>query len=377
MAFSAQVGPASSSSATGALSTRAVQAEATTPGIAATYQWFYEGNPIAGATGSIFVLKNATWENAGSYSCLVTDSSGALVSDAAMLDVVTGAADPGRITNLSSRAQVGTDANVVIAGFEIGGAGTSGALPLLLRASGPALAAAPFNVPGTLPDPALTLVNVSTASNPTIGSDVGWAGTPAIAEEAATLGAFSWGTTATADSALMETLPSGGYTAEIAGATKDTGVALVEVYDATPSGARTPGSPRLTNISTRAQVGSGGNILIAGFVVGGTTSTTVLIRGSGPALTSFGVPGVLPDPELRLYHSNADGSSTLLQSNAGWNGDTQIAATAASAGAFSWGSSATPDSALLVTLAPGAYTAQVSGANGDQGVALIEVYEVQ
>jgi len=162
-----------------------------------------------------------------------------------------------------------------------------------------------------------------------------------------------------------------------AGASGDTGIALVEVYDATPSGTYAPAFPRLINISARVQVGTGGNVLIAGFVIGGTTSKTVLIRGSGPALSAFGLSRVLPDPELQLSQSNADGSSTLLQADSGWGGDTQIAAAAASVGAFSWGTASTPDSAILVTLPPGSYTAEVSGASGDTGLALIEVYDVQ
>jgi hypothetical protein len=123
-------------------------------------------------------------------------------------------------------------------------------------------------------------------------------------------------------------------------------------------------------------VGTGGNVLIAGFVIGGATSETVLIRGSGPALAQFGISGALTDPLLQLYQSNGDGTSTLLGSNADWNGDAQIAATATSVGAFSWGTFASADSALLVTLPPGAYTAQISGASGDTGVSLVEVYEV-
>ena len=99
-------------------------------------------------------------------------------------------------------------------------------------------------------------------------------------------------------------------------------------------------------------MGTGGNILIAGFVIGGTTSKTVLIRASGPALVPFGVTGTLPDPQLQLYSD-----STVLESNDGWGGDAQIAATA-------------------VTLPPGAYTAQVSGASGDTGIALVEIYDV-
>jgi hypothetical protein len=171
---------------------------------------------------------------------------------------------------------------------------------------------------------------------------------------------------------VVETLPQGPYLAQIAGASGDSGIALAEVYDATPAGTYSVTTPRLINISARTQVGQGGNILIAGFVIGGTTSKTVLIRASGPALRPFGVSNVLPDPELQLYES-----TDLIAANTGWGGDTQIAAAAASAGAFSWGVSATPDAAILITLDPGAYTAQISGASGDSGDALIEVYEVE
>ena len=96
---------------------------------------------------------------------------------------------------------------------------------------------------------------------------------------------------------------------------------------------------------------------------------TVLIRASGPALTPFGVSGVLPDPALQVFSG-----STVVAANTGWAGDPLLMSAAASVGAFSWGSSGTPDSAVLVTLPPGDYTAEVSGASGDTGVALVEVY---
>jgi hypothetical protein len=266
---------------------------------------------------------------------------------------------------------VGTGANVAIAGFVVGGQGTSGEESLLIRASGPALA--PFGVSGILPDPLLQLND----SFGVIAADQGWGGAAQVGSTAAAVGAFEWTNASSLDSAFADTLPGGAYTAVIGGASGDTGVALAEVYDATPPGTYTPSSPRLINISARVQVGTGGNVLIAGFVIGGTTSKTVLIRGSGPALAAFGLSGVLPDPQLQLFQSNADGTSTLLQADTGWGGDTQIAATAASVGAFFWGTAATPDSAILVTLPPGAYTAEISGASGDTGVALVEVYDVQ
>jgi hypothetical protein len=117
-------------------------------------------------------------------------------------------------------------------------------------------------------------------------------------------------------------------------------------------------------------VGTGGNALIAGFVIGGSTAKTVLIRASGPALTSLGVTGALPDPQLQLYSGGA-----VIYSNAGWGGNAAVAAAARNVGAFTWSNPSSNDSAILVTLPPGAYTAIVSGVSGDTGVALAEVYD--
>ena len=331
---------------------------------APAYQWFLNNSAIAGATSSILVLPSATGVNAGTYTCTISNSQGSVTSLPAMLNVTT-TSDPGRLVNLSCRAQVGTGGNILIAGFVVGGQGTSGSEPLLVRGSGPALAA--FGVPGVLPDPQLQLFSGGTV----LGTNNGWGGNPAVASAAASVGAFSWSNAASHDSALLEDLPSGPYTTQIAGQSSDSGVALVEVYDATPSGAYTPTSPRLVNISTRVQVGSGGGTLIAGFVIGGSTSRTVLVRASGPALSSFGVLGVLPDPKLALYSGSAE-----LAVNSGWGGDSAIASASAAVGAFAWNSPTSLDSAILVTLPPGPYTAQISGASGDVGVALVEVYEV-
>jgi hypothetical protein len=225
----------------------------------------------------------------------------------------------------------------------------------------------PLGVSGTLPDPSLQLHD----SGGTVAQNSSWGGLASLSAEFAQVGAFAWTDASSNDSALAETLPGGPYTAVVAGASGDTGVSLAEIYDATPLGAYAPTSPRLINISARVQVGTGGNILIAGFVIGGSTSKTVLIRASGPALGPLGVTGFLPDPLLELH-----GSSGTLATNIGWGGDSQVAQVAASVGAFSWGSSSTADSALLVTLPPGAYTAEISGLAGDTGIALVEIYEV-
>lgn len=288
------------------------------------------------------------------------------MTNAATLNVAS-TSDPGRLIDLSCRALVGTGGDILITGFAVGGGGTSGSEPILVRSSGPALI--PFDVAGTLPDPSLALYDSHSRE---ISSNSGWAGSQEIADAATQVGAFAWSEPSSHDSALLQSLSAGSFTAQVSGASGDTGVALAEVYDNTPSGSRTAASPRLINVSARVFAGSGANILIAGFVIGGTTSKTVLIRASGPALDAFSVPGTLPDPQLQLFNA----SSQKLAGDAGWGGDPQIASVASSVGAFSWGSSATPDSALLLTLPPGAYTAQVSGASGDTGVALVEVYDV-
>jgi sugar lactone lactonase YvrE len=345
-----------------------------------TYQWYFNGNVLSSGAGvsdvagSTLVINGATAANAGTYYCIATNSSGSAQSNSATLAVST-TTDIGRLTNISCRAQVGTGANILIAGFVVGGAGTAGSESLLIRGSGPALES--FDVTGALPDPQLQLDRSNSDGTSTLlDTNNGWAGSTLIASTAASVGAFPWTSASSHDSALLQTLAAGPYTAQIAGQSGDTGVALAEVYDATPAGTYTLATPRIINISARVQVGTGGNILIAGFVVGGSTSRTVLIRASGPALVPLGVTGTLADPQLQLYRSNSDGSSTLLYSNSGWAGNAQIVSAATSVGAFAWESPTSADSALLVTLPPGAYTAQVSGVSGDTGVALVEIYEV-
>lgn len=133
-------------------------------------------------------------------------------------------------------------------------------------------------------------------------------------------------------------------------------------------------SPRLSNISTRGQVGTGADIMIAGLVIGPGAPDTVLIRAVGPSLSQIlpdGAPGLLQAPVLSLF----DSAGTQIQSNQGWGNGNATAAIMSSVGAFPLLPGST-DSALVVTLPAGAYTAQVSGAGGTTGLALLEVYEV-
>jgi sugar lactone lactonase YvrE len=330
---------------------------------ATSYQWMLDGTTkLVGSTSSTLFLDPAT---GGSYSCVATNTAGSTTSTPAVV-TVTSTTNPGRLVNLSCRAQVGTGGNILITGFAVGGAGTSGTDSLLVRGSGPALI--PFGVTGTLTDPALGYFSGSTE----VASNDGWGGSAAITSAAASVAAFTWSDPSSHDAALIVNPGVGAYTAQVSGESGDTGVALAEIYDLSAAGTYTATTPHLTNLSARVQVGTGGNILIAGFVIGGTTAQTVLIRASGPALAPFGVTGTLADPELQLLSG-----TTTIASDTGWQASPDITTAASLVGAFSWGTSATADSALLITLPPGAYTAQVSGAGGDTGVALVEVYEVQ
>ena len=129
----------------------------------------------------------------------------------------------------------------------------------------------------------------------------------------------------------------------------------------------------LRNLSSRGQVGTGTNVLVAGFVVGGTTPKQVLIRAIGPSLTQFGITGALADPYLQLFGGTS--GTAQIASNDNWGGTTALYNASTAVGAFPLSPTGL-DSVLLATLAPGNYTAQVSGVGGVTGTALVELYDV-
>jgi uncharacterized repeat protein (TIGR03806 family) len=275
---------------------------------------------------------------------------------------------PSKLLNLAARAQVGVGANILIPGFVIGGTTPK---TVLVRAVGPGLDQ--FGVAGALRSPALTLFDDRLQP---IATNVRWntaANAAEVRAAAQRVGAFALPENS-ADSALLVTLAPGAYTAQTAG-TNGTGVALVEIYDAGDTGTANPSgaAPRLINTAVRAQVGTGANVLIPGLVVSEGAAKTVLIRAVGPGLAAFGVDGVLARPVITLYA----GAESFV-TNAGWNNASnaaEIRVTADRVGAFKLAEGSS-DSAILVSLSPGAYTVQVSGAAGTSGVALVEVYEV-
>jgi|GEM_PF-434410 len=273
------------------------------------------------------------------------------------------AAVGGRLVNLSTRAQAG-DGNTLIAGLVAGGAGAKN---YLIRGVGPSLAEL-FSVPNPLSDPALTIR--SNGSNVALFANDDWGLANNVARirlAFAAVGAFPLGE-GSKDAAVLGLLEAGLYTAVLSGATGDTGIALIEAYDADPN---TSGA-RLINLSTRAQVGRADDqSLIAGLVVGGTAPVRLLVRGVGPGLAGFGVNGILARPELKVF----SGASVVL-TNVGWTSSVlrgDMAGAAKVVGAFPLAAESA-DCAAIVTLQPGAYTIQISGVNGSAGEALVEVY---
>ncbi|HEY1847723.1 MAG TPA: hypothetical protein VGG37_00895, partial [Opitutaceae bacterium] len=270
--------------------------------------------------------------------------------------VLSAPADQSRIINLSARANV-DKVNQLITGFVISG---SGSKQIVMRGVGPTLAN--FGVSGSLGQPVLTLYSSGTQ----VDTNSTWGGGSLLAQAFAAVGAFALPSDS-ADTAILAPLQAGPYTSQVSSANGASGVALAELYDADTG---TP-KARMVNISARADIGGSGSILIAGFVISGNTPITVLIRGVGPSLTQFGIASPIAAPQLALYDTN----NNVLQTNTGWGGSASLAQTFSQVGAFKL-LAGSADAAMVVTLPPGAYTAEMSGIGGATGDGLEEIYEV-
>jgi uncharacterized protein (DUF1800 family) len=278
-----------------------------------------------------------------------------------LLPAITLPAQEARLSNLAIRAQ-GGGGDTLITGFTLGPGGNK---TVLIRAVGPTLGA--FGVSGALDDPRLELFS----GDRKVAENDNFNATDAATFAA--VGAFALAPGAR-DAALVTSLAPGSYTAQVSGlpANGAGGVTLVEVYDV--SG----GTTRLVNLSTRAEVGTGANLLIPGLTIApGAGTRRLLLRAIGPGLAAFGVSGTLADPKLELFSGTAK-----VAENDNWSvpvgiaaDRTQLAASFDQAGAFAL-TAGSADAALLLNLGPGSYTLQVSGVGGTTGSALVEVYDL-
>lgn len=270
---------------------------------------------------------------------------------------------PAALGNLSTRGYVGTADDELIAGFVLRGAGTK---RLLVRAVGPTLSG--LGVPDALSNPRLAIANEAggvVAENDDWDAGAG-ASADEVARTSAAVGAFGL-VPRSRDAAVVVVLPAGSYSAVVQNAGAAGGVVLAEIYDAALST-----GPRLVNLSSRVFSGAAAQTAIVGFALTGEAPRQVLVRAAGPALAAFNVAGALTDPLLRL--TRPDGYAIAQNDN--WGGSpvaAEIAATGIAVGAFPF-AAGSRDSAALVVLNPGTYTALVTDTSSRTGGALVEVY---
>ena len=253
-----------------------------------------------------------------------------------------------RLLNISTRGPVQTGDSIMIGGFIIGG---SVPKTVLITGVGPSLLS--YGVPDALANPVIQLYSGSTV----IAANDDWG----TASNAATIQALGMAPAHPLESAILATLNPGAYTVFLYGAAGGTGNGMISVSEIDR-----PESP-LINISTRGQVLTGGNVMIAGLIIGGTSPQTVVVRARGPSLAPAGIPNYLPNPLLQLFSG-----ATQIAVNDDWG----TAANAATLQALGYHPSHPNESAILVTLYPGAYTAIVSGVGGTTGMGIVEVFAV-
>jgi hypothetical protein len=317
------------------------------PGTCSANMYDHEPVTLTAAAGAGRVF--AGWSGActGTGTCQVSMDAARAVT-ATFIDP-----NPPRLANISTRGQVQTGFDVMIGGFVISGAS---AKTVVIRAIGPSLAN--FGVSGALANPTLQLVRSS--DNSVIATNDDWGG----ATNASVIQSSGFAPSHPLESAIYVSLVPGAYTAIVSGVNNATGVGLVEVYEVDHP------EVGLINISTRGKVQTGFDVMIGGFVVQGSGPQSVVIRAIGPSLANFGVSGALANPTLQLVRMS-DGATIAT------NDDWGSASNAAQIQSSGFAPSNALESAILMSLPPGAYTAIVSGVNNGTGVGLIEVYTTQ
>ncbi|MEO6969650.1 MAG: PKD domain-containing protein [Chthoniobacterales bacterium] len=319
----------------------------------ASYSWTFDDGTFSDSQDP-----KKTFPVAGDYSVRVTATASTGDNVTATIPITVGAAFTS-LVNVSTRLQVGLGESVGINGFIV--TGTAGTKKVILRAIGPSLAAQ--GVAGVLGNPFLELHDSTGAM---IASNDDWettiVGGVITADQSSVIYATGLAPTDSMESAMVVDLLPGAYTAVIYGVNGETGVGLADIYDLDPASPAT-----VANLSTRGMVGTDANVLIGGFIVGGTESSNALVRAIGPSLVLVGLSNTLSDPTLELYDANG----VLIGINDNW-GDTQMAEIQATGLAPLDPYESVIDRSFL----PGAYTAIVAGKDGTSGIALVEIYKL-
>jgi hypothetical protein len=347
-------------------------------------QLFYSFSTDAGNTWSPNVALSSSFnpfvgypnqQKIGDYITVVSDNTSANIAYAATFngeeDIYyvrpSAALAPATLGNISTRSFVQTGEHVMIGGFIVQGTGSK---KVIIRAIGPELSG--FGINDALANPRLELHNRTGAL---IATNDDWQttiiGGIVNGNQVSAIQNSGHAPTAPSESAIIADLLPGNYTAIVRGVNDATGVALVEVYDLNPAA-----SSSLGNISTRSFVQTGEHVMIGGFIVQGTGRKNVIIRAIGPELTQFGINDVLANPKLELHN----GAGTLIATNDNWQttilggiiSSTQVDDIQNSGHA----PTAASESAIIANLQPGNYTAIVRGVSNTDGVALVEVYDL-
>lgn len=281
---------------------------------------------------------------------------GTTTSEPALLSIWS--VDDGSLSNLSTRGQVLAGNDILIAGFVLAG---SESKTLLIRGIGPSLGQF-VGEDKVLDDSTLSIYT----GGAEILSNDDWSGQDVV-DLSVQVGAFAL-EAGSKDAVIRADLPAGAYSALVAG--KDnTGLGLVELYDGSADS-----DSKLKNISTRGRVGTGDFIMVPGLVVT-ENSRRLLIRGVGPELAeSFGFnpDDVLPNPVLTLV--DADNNEVATNDNWSEGADADmIVAVSQQVGAFAL-TDGSADAVILIEVPAGVYTALVSDADGNEGIAIVEVY---
>lgn len=261
------------------------------------------------------------------------------------------------LLNVSTRGQVGSGDDVMIAGFIIDGTAPR---RVLIRALGPLLG--DFGVKGVLANPSVSLV---AADKTVLATNDDW---QSEAAAAATMKAIGLAPPYPTEAAILQTLQPGVYTAIVRGTNNSTGIGLVEVYDLDTRDNSGVTASRTLNMSTRGRVGVGDGVMIMGFIIGGTAPRNILVTAIAGSLAEYGLNDSLPDSKVQIFQGQ-----TMIAESDDWI-DSPDFESIARTGA----SPRDPlEAAVYLHLQPGPYTAVVSGANGEQGVALPEVNDVR
>jgi hypothetical protein len=310
-------------------------------------------SPSATATATATPGATATATATATPGASATATATATPAATATATATPTASPASQTLNLSTRMRTGTGDNVGIGGFTITGAAPK---HVLIRAIGPSLVNFGFTSAEVLADPTLEVHGPGAFGTITNNN---WRDS-----QEAQIKADGLPPTNDLESAIDATLPPGAYTAIIRGNGGGTGVCLFEVYDLDSAA-----TSKVSNLSTRALVGTGNSVVIAGFVLGNNGGDdNIVVRGLGPSLAAFGISNTLADPTLELRNENG----SLLASNNDWQDDPVQAGEITAAGLEP---SDAKESAIAATLPPGLYTAILAGANGTSGVGTVEVYD--